>query len=215
MADPRTQGSFEPPEQPGSRVPCLLLAVVVLGLSGGAILLLAVGGVDVFGWLGRGEQRSPAVGQKPARLDLEPLTGDVEAVTLDDVAGQVVMVNFWGTWCPPCVAELPEIAKIQRKYRQNRDFRLLAVSCGRGVREDMGQLRAATAALLDEQGIDMPTYADPEQTTRVAFYEAGGFEGFYPTTLMLDRSSTIRAVWVGIADADELEQRITKLLREP
>lgn len=160
----------------------------------------------------------PNTDQKPdqtlSRLELQPLTGASEPVTLDDLTGQVVLINFWGTWCGPCVTELPDIAALEKSLRDQPGFKFLAVSYGReGWPEDVEQRRSQTTALLDEMGIDMPTYVDPDGVTYRAVDQAIGFEG-YPTTLVLDRKGIIRRVWVGIASRDELEVLVTRLLEE-
>ena len=142
-------------------------------------------------------------------LELPGLDG--KQYRLSDYRGSVVLINFWATWCPPCVQELPDIAALQRRYRDRADVQILPVSCGRGIVEDLDELASSTRVLLQVGGIDMPTYADPEQTSRRAFDEVGRFEG-YPTTLILDRDGVIRGVWVGIAAPQELEALMTELL---
>ncbi len=152
-----------------------------------------------------------ALGQKLPALQLEPLTGDSQPVTLDDLAGKVVLINFWGTWCPPCREELPDIVALDKKYRDRADFRLLAVSCGSGGETDPDVLRSETAAMLHLGRIDMPTYTDPQYVSRRALEQLGGFDG-YPTTLILDRDGVIRGLWRGAASAEELDAQISQLL---
>lgn len=162
---------------------------------------------------GPGALRHPAVGQKLPRLELQPLTGDGEPVSLDDLSGRVVLLNFWGTWCPQCLVELPDIAHIERTFRARDDFKLLAVSCGEELREDLEELHLQTATLLFTEHIEMPTYADPDGAARVAVNEVVSLEMF-PVTLILDRGGVIRGVWIGPAGKDELEELITQLLEE-
>jgi thiol-disulfide isomerase/thioredoxin len=164
---------------------------------------------------GGGPEQHRGVGRTLPRLELYPLTAEGGMVTLPDIRGRVVLLNFWGTWCPPCREELPHIAVVQRKFRGQNSFQLLAVSCGRGVHEDLEQLRADTQAFLDQQNFDLPTYADPNSITRNAVNEASRFDG-YPTTLLLDRQGIIRRVWVGYRPgvAGEMEESIARLLAE-
>ena len=142
------------------------------------------------------------------------MTGGGTSLTLADLRGSVVVLNFWGTWCPPCRAELPEIADLYRKWRDVADFKLLAVSCGEtGADEEIGMLREQTAALLKKMQIDMPTYADPDEVTRTAVANAVGFQG-YPTTVVLDRQGVIRGVAVGPVTEYQVDDLVTQLLKE-
>jgi thiol-disulfide isomerase/thioredoxin len=138
----------------------------------------------------------PGVGKRLPELELEPLTGDGQPVTLGKLAGHVVVVNFWGTWCPPCRMELPELAKLYAELGANPGFRLLAISCGPGGKEDPKELWQDTERFLAGAGLEIPTYSDPNETTRRAFDQVAGLQGF-PTTFVMDRDGQIRGVWTG------------------
>jgi cytochrome c biogenesis protein CcmG, thiol:disulfide interchange protein DsbE len=138
----------------------------------------------------------PGVGKRLPRLDLEPLTGEGQPVTLEKLAGHVVVVNFWGAWCPPCRLEFPELAKLYAELGANPRFRLLAVSCGQGGPEDPKELWQDTRAFLAGSGYEMPTYSDPNETTRRAFDRVAGLQAF-PTTFVMDGDGLIRGVWTG------------------
>src|SRR5262249_55465883 len=51
------------------------------------------------------------------RLALQPLMSEQPAVTFDDLKGKAVLLNFWGTWCAPCIKEFPAIAGLEKQYR--------------------------------------------------------------------------------------------------
>ena len=159
-------------------------------------------------------QRVPGVGSPLRRLELQPLTGGGIPLTLAELRGSVVLLNFWGTWCPPCRDELPDIAELYQKRRDVADFKLLAVSCGAtDADEEIGILREQTAALLKKFHIDMPTYADPDFVTRTAVGRVVGFQG-YPTTLALDRQGVVRGVWIGPVTEYDVDGLLTRLLKE-
>jgi cytochrome c biogenesis protein CcmG/thiol:disulfide interchange protein DsbE len=206
MSDAETPDQFT---RKGDWARWLVLVIIVLALVGPLIYSkLFPLRVDA--------ENAPGVGEKLSLIQLEPLTTADDSLTAADLQGKVVLMNFWGTWCPPCVAELPHIADINDKFRDRADFKLLAVSCGgnRG-NEDIPQLRQATTDLLDSKNIRMPTYADPRQETRTAVSQVAGFNG-YPTTLILDREGVIRGVWKGYStDAPgQMESLINRLLSE-
>lgn len=156
-------------------------------------------------------EHHPAVGKQINHLDLIPLTGPSEKVQLADLTGRITLMNFWGTWCPPCRQEFPHLREIFEKFRDRPDFLFLSVSCGGGTSEDVETLRADTAGFLAEISPDFPTYADPELQTRKEVDRVAGFKG-YPTTLILDRNATIRGVWEGYWPG--LEREITATLEK-
>ena len=89
--------------------------------------------------------------------------------TLDDLRGQVVLVNFWATWCEPCRAEMPELDELARDYRE-AGFRVLAVN----VLEDAPNIRAFGTEL----DLDLPLLAD----RRGEIYKAYNVQAFPAAT---------------------------------
>ena len=82
--------------------------------------------------------------------------------------------------------------------------------------EDVTSLRRDTEELFNQKGIVMPTYADPDWKTRDAALDVTE-DGFsYPTTLVLDRSGVIRAVWIGYHESytEQMRDLVTRLLKE-
>ncbi|HEX4000155.1 MAG TPA: TlpA disulfide reductase family protein [Pirellulales bacterium] len=155
------------------------------------------------------------IGDRLPDLQLQPLTGNVQPVSLKLLAGKVVLLDFWGTWCPPCRAEFPHIVELGAKYRYRPDFQLLAVSCGEGE-DDTKSLRQPTESFLAENKLDAATYFDPQGFTRQQLDKVAGFEG-YPTTLVLDRKGIIRGLWVGYEPGVEqkIGDLVAKLLADP
>lgn len=149
-------------------------------------------------------------------LELEPLTGHPPRLTTGDLLDHVVLLNFWGTWCPPCRQELPHIAELQKRFAGQQAFRLVAISYPPfGQADDLQSLREETASLLKRMKLDLPTYSDPNDMTRAAVDQVIGFEG-YPTTVLLDRHGVIRAVWAGYRPGveTEIERYVDKILSE-
>jgi thiol-disulfide isomerase/thioredoxin len=148
----------------------------------------------------------PAVGRRLPYFRLEPLTGQSTAVTLDDLPGHVTLVNYWGTWCPPCRLEFPHIVDLAARFANHPEFRIYAVSCGQGGDEDLASLRSTTEEFLEIAKVDLPTYADQNQASRQALSLVLEDHQFgYPTTLLLDRAGAIRGVWRGYQRGAELE----------
>jgi len=155
----------------------------------------------------------PAVGKTLSTIALEPLTGSAGPVRAEDLQGKVVLLNFWGTWCPPCRQEFPHLTALAERYGNRPEFRFLSVSCGAGPSEDAAELRSETEAFLEKQGADLATYHDPGAVTRKSVDAAAGFQG-YPTTVLLDGSGVIRGMWVGYYPGveKEIDRAVAKLL---
>ncbi len=154
-------------------------------------------------------------------LSLTPVRSQDSAITLADLEGKAVLLNFWGTWCPPCVHEFPDILALENEYRERTDFKVLAVSCGRGSDDanEVATVRVDTQAFLERRFVDMPVYVDPDQKTRSAIAEVASqrvlnFQ-YMPVTLLLDREHRMRAFWVGAQTKAEFAAEIKKVLSEP
>jgi thiol-disulfide isomerase/thioredoxin len=178
------------------------------------VVLVVVAVVSVLSFLG-GPEHHAGIGERLPALELEPLTGNPPRLSLADLEGSVVLLNFWGPWCPPCQQELPHMAALREHFADQKAFRLVAISYPGPDGEDRESLRTSTEAVLKELKIDLPTYCDPTGVTQSAVDRVVGFTG-YPTTLLLDRHGIIRAVWVGYRSGMEtkMERNVDKILAE-
>ncbi len=201
----------------GLFVPLLVLGVLVAVVVVSIVLFRSFVDemADVAGARARPMENRRGVGKTLAELSLDPLTGDERPVTLSDLAGKVVVVNFWGTWCGPCGEEFPHLVELFNEFHQRPDFRLLPVSCASGRDEEVGELRAETVGFLERSEYKVPTYWDPEFKTRRAFHRVATLQGF-PTTFILDRKGVIRGIWPGFnpSIAPEIRQLAVQLLNE-
>ena len=125
-------------------------------------------------------------GRRPGLLlpDLEGRTVD-----LGDYRGRVVLVNFWASWCTPCVREMPGILQLEAAMRDH-PFAVI------GVNVAEARLRARTAA--QRLGLDFPVLLDRDQ----AAFRAWGAE-VLPTSYVLDVDGRIRYVAQGPLDWDD------------
>ena len=99
------------------------------------------------------------VGEKAPGFKLRNLHGNLEA--LDDYKDKVVVLNFWATWCAPCLEEMPTFEKLYRRYR-SQGLTVLAVSLDKGNREKVEKFIGANnftfPVLLDSEGIAEKRY---------------------------------------------------------
>ena len=152
----------------------------------------------------------PVVGQSLKFLRLEPLTGSGEAMSASDLQGKVTLVNFWGTWCPPCVEEFPYLAKLYEQLRSSPGFQYLSISYDD---KPTDELRESTGDFVQRMGADHPTYYDPGAATLLALH-AIGVDDAFPTTVVVGRDGSIRGVWRGYNRSAiiEIEQLLKELL---
>jgi thiol-disulfide isomerase/thioredoxin len=156
---------------------------------------------------------NPAIGAELTNLKLLGLTGEAKDLELPALKDRVVLIHFWGAWCPPCVAEIPHIAAIGEKFQEAPDFALLAIASQPGLNPDLDLLRKETDAFLNAKKLDLPTYADVNDITRSTFHKIAGWRGF-PATMLIDKNGAIQGVWFGYekGDIEQMEQLIAGLL---
>ena len=166
--------------------------------------LLWIGVAGLFLWR-VGPQVQAAFGLKSSGANAPAVTFDMLAggpVPLHALEGQVVLVNFWATWCPPCRAEMPGFQDVYEAKRA-RGFTVVGVSMDNVSREQV-------AAYLREHGITYPVaMATPDAD--VAF---GGVNSF-PTSFLIDRRGRLRYTVRGIFAEVTLRAAVDRLLAEP
>jgi peroxiredoxin len=123
-------------------------------------------------------------------------------VHLADYQGKVVLLDFWATWCGPCVIEIPWFTEFQRKYK-DRGFEVLGVSM-----DDDGW--KAINPFVAKRKINYRIVLGDDKTGD----QYGGLEAL-PTTFVIDRNGRIASVHVGLAGKKDFEDAIEKLLEAP
>ena len=145
---------------------------------------------------------------RPAGESLPPFakpTLDGKRMDLEDLRGQVVLVNVWATWCEPCKKEMPELARLHREHR-GEGFTVVGVSV------DVARARKHVERLVDDFQLPYPILLDPESEALKVFEVDG-----YPTSILIGRDGTKRWRRDGIIeDGDaELAEAIATALAEP
>jgi cytochrome c biogenesis protein CcmG, thiol:disulfide interchange protein DsbE len=174
------------------RRPVLLTGVILAVVS--VVALLATG-------LSRGHtiEASPLVGKAAPDFHLQGLDGKPgSAVRLSDLRGQVVVVNFWASWCAECRVEQPDLDQTWNRFR---DAGVVVV----GV--DFQDTEGDARAYLAEAGSTYPVVVDTDSTAALAF----GLRGV-PETFVVDQRGEIVERVIGPVEADRLADRITGLL---
>ncbi len=143
--------------------------------------------------------RLKSVKAKPPALELRDASGRLHR--LADYRGSVVLVNFWASWCEPCIEEMPALERLRARLAGER-FTLLAVNVGEGeaaIERFLAKLPAGFTILLDR-----------DQSVSRAWKA-----GVLPATAILDPGSTLRYAVTGAIDWDDpaIESQLRKLLR--
>ena len=120
---------------------------------------------------------------------------DGSETSLADFVGQVVVVNFWATWCAPCVREMPDLERLHLALA-DEGLAVLAVSQDRAG-------AGAVAPFLERLSLQrLPVYLDPRGNLARAFALKG-----LPTTFIIDRQGRVVAGLIGPADWDSTEAK--------
>jgi peroxiredoxin len=118
--------------------------------------------------------------------------------------GKVAVLNFWGSWCPPCRVETPEFRQVYAAV-QGQGVRFLGID----VKEQSTQF---AQAFVDDQKITYPSLYDPRGEVALAFrdYPANAI----PSTIVLDRSGKVAAVYTGPVSKADLTKVVDAVAEE-
>ncbi len=142
-------------------------------------------------------------GTRPPRIGSNApdftVTDSDRTVQLSQLKGQVVLLNFWATWCPPCVEEMPSLVQMQNRLK-GKGITVLAVSI------DVDE--KAYHQFVKEHGVNLLTVRDPDQKTPNLYGTHG-----WPETYVIDRNGVIRRKFIGAVDwtAPDITDFLSKL----
>lgn len=141
--------------------------------------------------------------KRPANLstgqpapDFQVVLNDGRYVSLSDLQGRPVIINFWATWCPPCRAEIPDLVKAYEAYD---DLVIIAVNVEEGI--------TTVRPFADEFRMSMPIAMDANGALQ-DLYQVNAM----PTSFFIDRDGNIAAIWRGLLAGDMLEDMLAQIL---
>ena len=168
----------------------------------GAVLIVLAGFVGVLAVSDGGEDRevrSPLIGRPAPRIVGETIDGD--AYDLADHRGEFVVVNFFATWCVPCIREHPELVEFERRHREAGDASVVSVVFDSRPE----QVRAFFA----ENGGEWPVVLDPDGRTSLEYGVAG-----VPESYLLAPDGTVLVKIEGGVTASDLDGLLARVRGE-
>ncbi len=177
------------------------MRVIVAALYTGALLAANAAPAQDLAALQEGDMRKLVIHDEPQEVSQAAFEGEGGAeTTLRDLAGEVVVVNFWATWCAPCRKEMPTLAALQAELG-DEGVRVATIATGRNDPVEVDRF-------LSEVGAGaLPQWRDPRQTLAREMGVLG-----LPVTVILDREGREVARLTG--DADWSSDSALAILRE-
>ena len=164
------------------------------------IVVVALGGVVAADRLPVAGRHAVKLGEPAPNFQLPDLQGRL--VTLSDLRGKVVLLNFWATWCGPCRVEMPAMEELYRIFPR-KDFEILAVSTdAQGV--------SVTRPFQQENHLTFPILHDTDYRVGLTYGARS-----LPMTFMVDRQGVVRHQIFGARDwgASEAHQLVQMLMK--
>ncbi|MDI6640928.1 MAG: TlpA disulfide reductase family protein [Elusimicrobiota bacterium] len=128
---------------------------------------------------------------------LPKLTG--KTLTLSELRGKVIILDFWATWCPPCRAEIPFFVELQNEYKEQ--LAIVGVCLDRDDRDNIKKF-------IEKIGINYPIVMGDPKVVK----DYGGIKGI-PTTFIIDKNGNIRETIIGYRPKEVFENEIKKYIK--
>lgn len=158
------------------------------------VIVLLIGGYSVGMTLFKSSETAKT-GEKPPAFELLDMEGNIHR--LSDYEGKPLIINFWGTFCPPCVKEMPEFQRQYMKWREN-GLEVLAINLSE---DDL-----TVTNFLRRFELDYTILRDKNKITERQFGVSG-----YPTTYFVNADGYIEEIFVGGMSEEDIDVRVTRL----
>ncbi len=171
----------------------------------GAVLIAAASSSFAGSGLVTGSGAEPKEKQAPGQPDYSYKGLDGEMHSLTEWNGKVVMLNFWASWCSPCLNEIKEFVHYQEQYGK-RGLQII----GLGL-DEARKLKNVARTL----GINYPVLVAEPGSNRKLLAKWGNSSGLIPYTVFFDKSGKLSGSHKGVIDDQTFEQKILPLLDDP
>jgi len=165
----------------------MLTAILVMILTSG----LLITGCAV------GSEPTATVGQAAPNFELQNLDG--QSISLNDLKGKPVLINFWATRCPPCIFEMPYLQEIYNEW-SGKGLMVLAIN--------IGESSAKVKTFLQDNDLSLPVLLDTKAVVARMYVKRG-----IPTTVFIDKEGIIREIVIGaFTSKAPIENRLDKIM---
>ncbi len=153
------------------------------------LLIILLSGITIVLFISR-HQYSPRIAKiGSVAPDIELIDINKNKLKLSELNGSVVFINFWATWCEPCIDEMPSIEGLFRRLSENPKFKLITI-----LFKDEGSM---AFNYMNENGYTFPLYLNPDGSAAKEF----GITGV-PETFIIDKKGILRDKVMGPAEWD-------------
>ena len=141
------------------------------------------------------------VGEEAPAFQL-PALGDKGSVSLAEYRGKVVFLDFWASWCPPCLRSVPQLEELRGEFPSS-DFQIVAINIDRDPQKAL--------SVLARHSVGYPSASDPEGEWPKRFDIPT-----MPTSFLIDREGIVRHVHAGFreGDLDALRARLREMISQ-
>ncbi|WP_316819468.1 TlpA disulfide reductase family protein [Pedobacter gandavensis] len=165
----------------------ILILVILFVPSAKALMIQGLMKVGLFAPDTSIEHRKASEAEQHTSLEgIKFKDASGKELDLGDLKGKVIFLNFWATWCPPCLAEMPSVNKLYEQFKSDEGVVFIMV--------DADSDFAKAKKYMDRKGYQMPVYAVASRIPQQLF------AGSLPTTVVLDKHGRISYHEVGAAD---------------
>jgi peroxiredoxin len=136
--------------------------------------------------------------------DFSMTTSEGEYISLEDLRGKVVLLDFWGTWCPPCVESVPALRDLRKRYAKDKSFVMIGISSD--------SVEPKWRDFIAKNQMDWTQYLDRDHHVQRAFDVRA-----FPTYIMIDHEGIVRfreitSSWERTGDLDDAIRKYLKIL---
>ena len=135
----------------------------------------------------------------------ETLKGEKISLKSKKYKGQIILIDFWATWCLPCLETMPELERIQQKHKKGRNVTVLGISLESGTKA-----RQKIQKVIKEKKVSYPVWQDTKKPSAFETFKLKSV----PTLFLIDQKRQIVAQWAGKADHKAIEKQIQVLLNK-
>ncbi|MBA4157173.1 MAG: TlpA family protein disulfide reductase [Gemmatimonadetes bacterium] len=174
---------------------------------GGVVLVLVA--LVSAGWFARERFLPVEVGTRAPNVVAHDLQG--QPVALEDLVGQVVLLNVWATWCPPCREEMPSMQRLHERFASD-GLRVVAVSidAAPGTASPGSPPGGDVGAFVQQHALSFDVWLDPAGSIQRTYRTTG-----VPESFVIDRDGSIVKKVIGATDWDsEANRDLVRMLLE-